>query len=215
MAWAAVSSDVAGGGTTAYDIVILEAKMEIPVATHLIGKPPLQLSIVVLKRRVCIPKQFWRERWCRRTLAPLTNAHALITRIWQANRRTLPDFSFVEQLLQPDGSAESPARICPIQDREKSLFDMFDFTFVPDGRIKVVLRGEVCSRQLGSPRRPTRHIAYLMPWKPIRILLNGRIQSGEAETLYVLQEYHLSLCAEPAPERLETIQFVDLQADLI
>ena len=63
------------------------------------------------------------------------------------------------------------------------------------------------------PRSRTRQIALLRPWKPVRVLLNGRSATYSGQ-YYLLREYHLALCTGPVPDQLEPPRFVDLQADL-
>lgn len=119
----------------------------------------------------------------------------------------------MEVNLQPDGSIESGPNVQPLQDKSKAYLGVFEFSFIEQDSVKVVLREDACSRKLGTPRRRTHQIACLKPWKPVRILLNGRIASTAGQFYRVL-EYLLVLCDEAAPETMEEPKFVDLQADL-
>ena len=173
----------------------------------------MRSSIVVLKRSRRIAKQEWREPSCDRTLVPI-DVDPLIRSIWQANQSELPEQSFVELSLQADGSPETAPSIHSIQGHQKAFIGVFSVSFVSRDRAEVILLDEKCSIQLGTPRRRTRQIGLIRPWKPARVLLNGRCTSSSGQ-YYVLQEYHLALCNEPAPDRLEATRLVDLQADLM
>ena len=173
----------------------------------------MRSAIVLLKRSLSIPKHEWCERSCNRTLLTI-DIEPLIKNIWRASRPDMPEQSFVELCLQADGSQKNPASIHSIQGQQKAFIGDFGFSFVSSDRVKVMLREDKCSRQLGTPRRRARQISLLRPWKPVRVLLNGRAASSSGQH-YILQEYHLALCDEPMPDLLDAARFVDLQADLM
>jgi hypothetical protein len=170
-------------------------------------------SILVLKRSLFVSKHEWRQDACHRTLIPIDVEH-LLKSTWQGSQSQLPEQGSLELSLRTDGSPENAPSIHSIQGQQKAFIGVFDFSFMEGGKVKVMLREEQCSRQLGTPRRRTRQIALLRPWKPVRVLLNGRYASNSGQH-YILQEYHFALCNEPAPARLETTRFVDLQADIM
>lgn len=173
----------------------------------------MRSTIVLLKRGLTVPKRVWREPSFQRRLAPIEVA-PLIASAWNAGRSELLERSCLELSLQLDGSPESAPTIHPMQGNQKAGVAVFDVSFVAEDGARVILREEECSRQLGTPRRHTRQIGLLRPWKPVRILLNGRSASSSGQH-YSLREYHLVLCNEPVPEQTERGRLVDLQADLM
>jgi len=169
--------------------------------------------VVVLKRGLSIPKQVWREQSSLRTLGPI-EVESLIKNAWQENRSKSAEQGFIELSLRLDGSSENAPSLHMIQGPQKAFIGVFDVSFCSTDKVQVTIREEACSSQLGTPRRRTRQIGLLQPWKPIRVLLNGRYGSSSGQ-YYLLQEYHLALCTEPAPDKLKLTRFVDLQADLM
>jgi hypothetical protein len=159
--------------------------------------------VVLLRRGVTIPKAEWRDPACRRTLPPI-DAEPILRRLWEAHHRQMPEQGFLEVSLD----SEKATTIQP-----KTRAGIFDFDSSPDGA-KVVLREEACSSLIGLPRRPTRQIGLLRPWRPLRILLNGRTGSYSGQ-FYHLLECHAMLCNEPMPDALGPTRLVDLQADLM
>jgi hypothetical protein len=135
----------------------------------------------------------------------------LIKTTWLGNQSNTVEQATVELSLHPDGLSKNA--IHSVQGRQKAYIGVFDVAFVSDGTVEVMLREEECLHQLGNPRRPSHRIALLRPWKPIRVLLNGRSASHSGQH-YHLHEYHLALCTDPAPDHLERARFLDLQADL-
>ena len=184
-----------------------------PRSGKLIEGDSVRSSIVLLTRSLCIPKREWREPSGRRTLLPI-DIDPLLKSIWQANQPELPEQGSLVVSLQPDGSTAEAPSIRPLQGQKKALIGVFDFSFVTHNSVRVILREEACASQLGTPRRPTRQIGLLRPWKPVRVLLNGRSTSYSGQ-YYLLREYHLALCNEPVPDRIEATRFVNLQADLL
>jgi hypothetical protein len=179
---------------------------------NLIEGTPMRSAIVLLERSSLIPKDVWRDSSCHRTFMPIEVSH-LITNAWKLNQPTVAEQGSIVMSLQPDGSAKDPPTVHPIQGEQKDFIGVFDVSFVSTDRVKVTLREEECARKVGSPKRRTRQIALLRPWKPVRVLLNGRSASYSGQ-YYLLREYYLALCTGTAPEQLEPPQFVDLQADL-
>jgi hypothetical protein len=169
----------------------------------------MRAAVVLLERSALIPKSEWRDSSCRRTLAPIVVGD-LITGAWKGNRL---EQGCIVISLQLDGASANPPSVHPIHGEQKGFVGIFDVTFTSPETVKVTLREEECSRRIGSPKRHTRQIALLRPWKPIRILLNGRSSSHWGQ-YYLLREYHLALCTDPVPARLGPTRFVDLQADL-
>jgi hypothetical protein len=172
----------------------------------------MRSAIVLLERSSLIPKHVWRDSSCRRTLMSIEVAR-LITNAWKSNQPEVAEHGSIVMSLQPDGSAKNAPSVHPIQGQQKDFIGVFDVSFISPDRVKVTLREEECARHVGSPKRRTRQIALLRPWKPIRVLLNGR-SAGSSGQYYLLREYHLALCTDPAPDRLGPTRFVDLQADL-
>jgi hypothetical protein len=187
---------------------------QVRVQVNLIEGDSMRSAIVLLERSSLIPKDMWRDPSCHRTLMPIEVSH-LITNAWKSNQPAVAEKGSIVMSLQPDGSAKEPPSVHPIQGEQKDFIGVFDVSFISLDRVKVTLREEECARRVGSPRRNTRQIALLQPWKPLRVLVNGRSSGfGYSSQLYILREYHLALCADPAPDRLAAPRFVDLQADL-
>jgi hypothetical protein len=143
---------------------------------------------------------------------PIEVAH-LLTSAWKANQAAAYEKGSIVISLQWDGSSKSAPSVHPIQGEEKGFIGVFDVSFLLPDRVNVTLREEECSRQIGFPKRRTRQTALLRPWKPVRVLLNGRSSSYSGQH-YLLREYHLALCTDPTPDDLGPTQLVDLQADL-
>jgi hypothetical protein len=173
----------------------------------------MRSCIVLLKRSLSMPKEVWREPACPRTLGQI-DVEPLIKYAWRASQLERSEQGSIELSLRPDGSSEYAPSIHVIQGKQKAFIGVFDVTFVTTDRVKVTLSEEECSRQLGIPRRRTRQIGLLRPWKPIRVLVNGRSASYSGQ-YYYLQEYHFALCMEPTANRLGPTRLVDLQADLM
>ena len=171
----------------------------------------MRAAIVLLERSSLIPKPVWRDPCCRRTLMPI-EVSRLITNAWKSNQAEVIEQASIVVSLQPDGSPKRGS-VHPIQGQQKDFIGVFDVSFLSLDRVTVTLRQEECARRVASPGHRTRQIALLRPWKPLRVLLNGRSASHLGQ-YYLLQEYHLALCTDPTPDRLGTPRFVDLQADL-
>jgi hypothetical protein len=170
-------------------------------------------ALLLFVRSQSIPKLVWRQRGSRRTFVEI-DPGPLIQRIWQAHRSQPTEQSLLSFTLALDGTPDGAPDARYLSGRQKARAGVFDFTFEQSGEVKVTLRGETAWQQLGTPRRPTRPIGMLRPWKPIRVLLNGRLSSYSGQH-YVLREYHLVLCRDPAPDQLPPAKLVDLQADLM
>lgn len=183
-------------------------------AAHLTFMANLDIALIILKRSDTIEKSRWRLPSTRRTLDPIA-AEPLIFRAlreWRSNRVSP---ALIEAKLSLDGKIQTPAiRIANQVDRS----GVFLLQFVDHG-VKVRVTEEGCQEELGTPRRPSRHLTTLAFWKPMRILLNGRRQEGHDDLqLYLLQEYHLVLCdgSDNSQRKLSSsMQFFDLQADLL
>lgn len=172
----------------------------------------MRSAIVLLERSSIIPKHAWRDSSCRRTLTPI-EVTRLIRSAWKSNQTEASEQGSIVVSLTPDGSAGETQAIHPIQGQQKDFIGVFDVSFISPDQVKVTLREEECARRVGSPKRRTRQIALLRPWKPIRVLINGRSASYSGQ-YYQLREYHLALCTDPTPDSLAPTRFVDLQADL-
>jgi hypothetical protein len=169
--------------------------------------------IMSLKRRLTFTKEMWREPFCHRTIAP-SDTEPLIKSTWLTNQAELPAQGSLELALHPNGLPQHAPSIRTLQSQVQAVIGVFAVSFISDDRAKVVLSEEECSRQLGIPRRPSRQIALLQPWRPVRVLLNGRTASHWGQH-YLVDEYHLTLCTEPMPDRLDAPRIVDLQANLL
>jgi hypothetical protein len=172
----------------------------------------MQSAVVLLERTSVIPKQIWRDSSCQRTLMPIEVAQ-LITGAWKSNQTVAAARGSIVISLELDGSAKCTQAVHAIQGQQKDLIGVFEVSFTSPDRVKVILSEEECARHAGSPKRRTRQIALLQPWKPVRVLLNGRSASYSGQC-YLLREYHLALCTGPAPDRFGPTRFIDLQADL-
>jgi hypothetical protein len=109
-----------------------------------------------------------------------------------------------------DGSPEKSQPLCPIKTQEKAYIGVFEVSISGTDEAHVTLSEEECLRQLGMPRRRTRPIGLLRPWNSLRILLNGR-SSSQSDQFYCVREYHVTLCAHPAPDRMQLARLLDLQ----
>ena len=166
--------------------------------------------IVVLTRGISMPKDLWRSPGRQRTLAPI-DAESLIMSVYGAYPQR---DAILSMSLNPDGSPIGPPSIREMQQgTQKGYAGVFDLSIEANGEVRVTLRDEDCLRQLGIPRRGTRQIGTLRTWRPLRILLNGRMSDYSGQ-IYIVREYHLVLCNEPVPALLEPERFVDLQEDL-
>jgi hypothetical protein len=172
----------------------------------------MRSAIVLLERSSVVPKHVWRDSSFRRTLLPI-EVTPLITGAWKSNQPEEADQGSIVISLKPDGSAKDSRAVHSIQGEQSDFIGVFQVSFISSDRVKVILREEECARHVGSPGRRTRQIALLRPWKPIRVLFNGR-SAGHSGQFYLLREYHLALCTGPAPDRLEPTRLIDLQADL-
>jgi len=172
----------------------------------------MKSAIILLERGTVIPKHIWRDPGCRRSLTAIDVEH-LITDAWRSNNDAGDVHGSITVPLEADGSTKRHPLVQAIQSGQKGRIGVFDISFLAPDRVKVVLREETCLSRVGSPRRQTRQIALLRPWKLVRVLLNGRSSSYSGQH-YLLWEYHLVLCSGPAPDRLGLPRLLDLQADL-
>jgi hypothetical protein len=172
----------------------------------------MRSAVVLLERSSVISKKDWRDASSLRTFAPI-EVGSLIRNAWEANRSDAAEQGSIVASLMPDGAARSTRAVRGLQIERSELIGVFEVSFLAPDRVKVTLREEACTSRLGSPKRHTRQIALLRPWKPVRVLLNGRSASYSGQ-YYSLREYHLALCIEPRPERLGPTRIVDLQSDL-
>lgn len=101
-----------------------------------------------------------------------------------------------------------------VTNRKKIRAGVLEFSSDAQERINVTLLAEPCAHRLGIPGRASCRIASLKPWDPIRIVLNGRAAYDSGQ-LYTLEDYHLTLCCEPMPQRMPDLRVMDLQADLL
>lgn len=172
----------------------------------------MRSAIVVLERSSITPKHLWRESSYCRTLAPIEVRH-VIRGAWETFQCEAAEQGSIAVSLALDGSPKDNQAVHAMQGQARSFVGVFEASFISTDRVKVVLREEECARRIGSPGRHSRQVALLRPWKPIRVLLNGRgvCHSGQ---FYLLLEYHLALCTGPALGNFGPIRFVDLQADL-
>lgn len=156
-----------------------------------------------------MPKPVWRDPATRRTLSPIEIESHVLTG-WRAWRGRPRQAGLVELELSLDGSTieECSARAAQPHD----FSGVFDFDFDAE-EVAVELKEEACRRELGVPTRVTRRIAILRPWRPVRVLLNGKADY-HTQRWYYLREYHLVLCQPPVPESALEVRFVDLQEDL-
>ena len=172
----------------------------------------MQSAVVLLERSSWVPKAIWRDHGFHRTLAPIEVSH-LIANAWKSNQTEVAETGSIRMSLHADGSAKEPSSLHPMQASQRQIMGVFDVSFISIDQAKVTLREEECARRLGSPKRRTRQIALLRPWKPVRVLLNGRYASYSGQH-YALHEFHLALCYGAPPEQLDQPRLIDLQADL-
>lgn len=172
----------------------------------------MRSALVLLERCSLAPKEVWRSPSFSRTLTPIQVDRSIIN-AWQSNWLGCTEQVSVVVSLGEDGSPNGLPFVHPIEGQQKDFIGVFDVSFTSADRVEVILREEQCASKLGSPKRRTRLLAVLRPWKPVRVLLNGRFDGYSGQN-YLLLEYHLALCTGGVPDRLEPPRFVDLQADL-
>lgn len=172
----------------------------------------MESAIVLFERSLTVPKERWRDPAFDRTLHPLDIAD-LIRGAWHPNRTATARRGGIVIPLHPDGSPQSPPLLRPIQGQQSWFAGVFEFTYRTADSITVELREEECTRRLGNPARPSRRIAILDPWNPVRILLNGRTSSYSGQH-YILRDYYATLCSDPVPDSLGPLKHVDLQENL-
>src|SRR5262249_32934213 len=100
--------------------------------------------------------------------------------------------------------------------RQTDYTGVFLVQFV-DHAVKLRMQEEACRKELYTPSRPSRHLATLAFWNPMRVLLNGKVD-WHAGRFYLVQDYHIVLCNDSDDSKrklLSSMQFFDLQADLI
>jgi hypothetical protein len=152
---------------------------------------------VLLERGSIVPKATWRDASHHRTLLPIDVA-GLIKSTWRSNQLEVAEQSSIVVPIEMDGDPKDTPSIRPIQGQQKGFIGVFEVSFVSPDEVKVVLREEECARRIGSPKRRTRELALLWPWKPVRVLLNGRYGSYSGQ-YYLLREYHLDFARTPYP----------------
>jgi hypothetical protein len=176
--------------------------------------PDLHIALVVLKRSVSIPKKQWRLPSTRRTLDPIV-AEPLLFRALKEWRSNPVSPAIVESEVSLDGGEiQSPViRMA----KQTDCTGVFLVQFV-DHAVKLRMQEEACRKELNTPRRSSQHLATLAFWKPMRVLLNGKIDSHEGVRFYLLQDYHIVFCNDSDDAKgklLDSMQFFDFQADLI
>jgi hypothetical protein len=158
-----------------------------------------------------LPKHEWRLPTTRRTLdslpmAPLL-AHALP--VWT---RGAPPRAIVEVPIAMDGQPTAIAEVRRADPKGHAV--VFDLEWT-SGEVNLHLNREACAREVHAPSRESRHLLTLRPWRPMRVLLNGRADFREVR-YYFLQDYHVLLCDRSAPpDPMPAARTFDLQADLI
>jgi hypothetical protein len=169
----------------------------------------MRSAVVLLRRESMTPKSIWRDASFRRTMHPVEISSTVLS-AWTSHHSELVEQGVIAVSLEADGSQSSPGVLHPMQSEHKKILGSLEISFTAPDTVKVILRGD---KLHGVPKRATRQIAVLRPWRPIRILMNGRFDA-HSDRFYTLSEYHLALCNDPAVERLPSPRFIDLQADL-
>jgi hypothetical protein len=176
--------------------------------------PDFHIALVILKRSVSIPKEQWRLPSARRTLDPITVEPLFLRalREWRSN-------PICPAIVESDVSLDGGKIHNPVirTAKQNDCTGVFLVQFVEHG-VKLRTQEEACRKELNTPRRASRHLATLAFWKPVRVLLNGKIDWHEGVRFYLLQDYHIVLCNDSVDSKrklFSSIQFFDLQADLI
>lgn len=168
-------------------------------------------TVILVKRVLWMPKSVWRSAQTRRTL-PSMETETLIQSILRRLHKDLKTPALVEVQVSTDNGEPRIEKIleanCPSSDQ------LLNFKWNEEGGIDVVLREEGCLRAVGVPRRSTRRIAILQPWRPMRIILNGFF-GGYHERWYCLSDRLMILCDHEPPQSLVETHVVDLQGDLV
>ncbi len=172
----------------------------------------MQSAVMLLERNSVTPQQVWRDPALQRTLPPIDVTH-LITAAWKSNQGVAIENGFITLALELDGSAKQNQPVRIVHGQQKIFSGVFEMIYMSQTEVKVTLREDECLRRLGSPKRATRQIALLRPWNVTRVLLNGRSASYSGQH-YILCEYHLVLCRDPAPDWMGSARSIDLQEDL-
>lgn len=111
--------------------------------------------------------------------------------------------------MNQDGTPTGTRSIQSVQGLRRVSAGLLDLHVVQADEVSVVVRGS-----WWRPRRESFQIALLRPWKPIRLLTNGR-QSSYSGQMYFIRDQYLTLCANPIPEDIPTPRLVNLEADLL
>jgi hypothetical protein len=175
--------------------------------------PDSQIALVILKRSVSIPKAKWRLPSTRRTLDHVA-VEPLFLRALKEWRSNPISPAIVESEVSLDGGEIQDPVIRTAKPTDYS--GVFLVQFVDRG-VKVRVQEEACRKELHTPSRSSQHLATLAFWKPMRILLNGRV-GWSTGSFYLLQDYHIVLCDDSDDSKqslFSEMQLFDLQADLI
>lgn len=174
----------------------------------------MKSAVLVMGRRIEFRKEIWRTPNTRRTLSAI-DVTDLIAGNWKTHRTEVGPRGYIELSLSADGKAtENPPSFHPLEEQQARFFaGLFEFVYLSWFEVRLTLREEQCATVLPKPYRPNRALGTMAPWKPVRVLLNGRFADHD-DSVYVLQEYYVALCCDPAPIEIEPVRLIDLQADL-
>ena len=167
----------------------------------------LSILLLVLKRSIEIPKTVWRLPATRRTLDPFPLAPLLRLLLPQT---IPPQSTLLTAELTPDATGITHQQTRPLKPIDHTA--VFRLTQAQN-TMKVALDSEACRLRLHHPHRPSRHLANFEPYRPLRVLLNGRADWSSGR-YYYLRDYHLILFPGPQPTELPPLTTIDLQADL-
>lgn len=165
----------------------------------------MSFALIVLSRGVNLTKDDWRRPGLRRTLAAIDTA-PIVEGLYRGLKLGATPLVCAAEL---EGTVILRQSTGPLQ-RHHGVFEL---AVREDGTVQLVLREEACSARYGTPRRHTQSLAKLVPWRTVRVMINGRLSSYSGQT-YRVHEYCWTLCAGEPPQRRPAMVTVDLQADL-
>lgn len=166
-----------------------------------------RVALVILKRSVSMSKSQWRSSSTRRTLDPIAIEDFVSSAFaeWQSNPISP---AIVESQIKSDDQLDC----LPVRKAEQTESSgVFLLQFVAGG-VRLRISEEGCRKECCRPRQLSQYLTTLEPWKPVRVLLNGKGHTWD-DPYYVLQDYHLVLC-DNTERKKHAPQLFDLQINL-
>ena len=166
-----------------------------------------RVVVVILKRSTSMSKSEWRSSSTRRTLDPIA-IDPFVSRAfaeWQSNPISP---AIVESQIKSDDQLDG-LQVRKAEQTECS--GVFLLQFVAGG-VRLRISEEGCHRERCRPRQLSQYLTTLEPWKPVRVLLNGKGNTWD-DPYYLMQDYHMVLCDDTERKEHAT-QLFDLQINL-